>query len=352
MRIFRRYADTRIADVISRAVGIAVLAVVGLSLVHVAGAVEWAEPTAIPPSANPPGFVWTRSPSNPAQPGGQFHVAGAGKLGGLLEALSGAVFGSATLDLGTLSEGQNVMFGSAKYSAAHPTGDALLLLQTASDATPPVMTDRLRIDRDGNVTAPGRVAGAQLCIGAGAGADCKTSWPSGTITGVTAGSNLTGGGSSGNVTIGLSPTPTFGALSVAKIGDPLSSGNLTVAGCLGPVLVGRTTPGFQGNIGGSPGYVSANAKCNDAITGSHVCTTAEILNSINCGAIANAGVANETDMWIANLAPSLPTPTNDCVGWTNASSDWWGIKWRLNTTTGGGAFAERCSTSLPFACCR
>lgn len=332
-------------------IGIALLGIAGVLLLNTAHAVEWVEPTAIPPSANPPGFVWTRAPSDLAQTGGQFNVAGAGRLGGLLEALSGAVFGSATLDLGVLTMGQNVIFGSAKYSAMHPIGDALLLLQTASDVIPPVITDRFRIDRDGNLTAAGRVAGAQLCIGAGAGADCKTSWPSGTITGVTAGPNLTGGGVTGNVTIGLSSTPSFGALSVVKAGEPLSSGNLTVAGCLGPVFLGRTTAGFQGNIGGSPGYISANSKCNGTFAGSHVCTTAEVLNSINCGAIASVDLA-ETDMWIANLAPSLPTPTNDCRGWTDASSDWWGIKWRFNKDTGGGAFAERCSTSLSFACCR
>ncbi len=338
----------------SRAIGVTVSAAVGLALMHVAGAVEWAEPTAIPPSANPPGFVWTRSPMDPAQPGGQFNVAGAGKVGQLFEAISGAVFGSATLDLGVLTEGQNVIFGSAKYSAVHPTGDALLLLQTANDASPPVMTDRLHVSRDGNLTASGRVSGTQLCIGAGVGADCKTSWPSGTITGVTAGTNLTGGGTTGNVTVSLSATPTINGLSIVKSGTPPTGGNLSVAGCLGPVFLGRTTAGFQGNIGGTPGYVSANSKCNDPVggfLGSHVCTTAEVLNSINCGAIASVDLA-ETDMWIANLAPSLPTPTNDCVGWTNASSDWWGIKWRFNKDTGGGAFAERCSTSLSFACCR
>lgn len=327
---------------------------------RLAGAVEWVEPSAIPPSANPPGFVWTRAPSDPAQPGGQFNVAGAGRVGGLLEAISGAVFGSGTLDLGAANEGQNLIYGAADATRIN-VNDALLLLQTATGGA---FSDRLRVNRDGNmavggtvvvgrdVIAPGDVLGSRLCIGPNIpAADCKSTWPSGTITGVTVGSNLTGGGTSGNVTIALNPTPTVGALSVSKIGTPLSSGNLTVAGCLGPVFLGRTTAGFQGNIGGSPGYISANSRCNGTFSGSHVCTTAEVLNSINCGSIASVDLA-ETDMWIANLAPSLPTPTNDCVGWTTASSDWWGIKWRFNKDTGGGAFAERCSTSLSFACCR
>lgn len=267
-------------DGIRTIIGVTTLLVFGSWVLH-AQAVEWVEPTAIPPSANPPGFVWTRSPSDPAQVGGQFNVAGAGRVGGLFESLGGAVFGSATLDLGSGAGGQNALYGSAKYSGLH-ANDALLLLQTASDANPPVLTDRLRVNRDGDLVA---------------------------------------------------------------------SGDFTVQGCFGPVFLGRTTAGFQGNVGGSPGYISANSRCNGTFDGSHVCTTAEVLNSINCGAIASVGLA-ETDMWIANLAPSLPTPTNDCVGWTTASSDWWGIKWRFNEDTGGGAFAERCSTSLSFACCR
>jgi|GEM_PF-5805519 len=222
------------------AAGVIVLALVGAGALHVARAAEWAEPTGTPPTMSPPGFVWTRAPSDPAQVGGQFHVAGSGKIGGVLDVV-------------------------------------------------------------------GKVTVGELCFGA----ECKKSW-----------AEVGGTGSGG----------TGGA------------GGGTTGGCFGSVLRGKSLAS-TGDVGG---YVAANGKC---ASGQHVCTTTEVLNSINCGAFASAGVADGTDMWIANLAPSLPTPTNDCIGWTTGSSDWRGIKWRLNTATGGAAYAERCSTSLPFACC-
>ncbi|MBI4449946.1 hypothetical protein HY634_02725 [Candidatus Uhrbacteria bacterium] len=316
--------------------GIAVLAAIGILFIHTAGAVEWAEPTGIPPTANPPGFVWTRSPADPAQVGGQFNIVGAGRVGGLLEALGGAVFGGATLDLGADAGGQNVLFGSAKYSGMH-ANDALILLQTASDAIPPVLTNRLRVNRNGDLVTTGDVLGGRLCIGVAPAVACRDSW----TTGVRLQEATPGATETGNLNIS----------GTALVGDLTASGDITALGCFGPVLRARSVASYQGNAGapeGAGGYIIANGRCP---VGQHVCTTTEVLNSINCGAFATAGVASDTDMWIANLAPSLPTPTNDCVGWTTASPDWWGIKWRLNTTTGGGAFAERCGTSLPFACC-
>ncbi|MDP3771722.1 MAG: hypothetical protein Q8R16_05465 [bacterium] len=326
----------RIIEHLRTAIGCMLVGIIAILALNVARAVEWAEPTGIPPTANPPGFVWTRSPTDPAQPGGQFNVIGAGRVGGLLEALGGAVFGSAALDLGSDAGGQNVLFGSAKYSNMH-TNDALLLLQTASDVTPPVLTNRLRVNRNGDLTTTGDVLGGRLCIGIAPAVACRDAW----TTGVRLQEATPGATETGNLNIS----------GTALVGDLTASGDLTALGCFGPVLRGRSVAAYQGNAGapeGTGGYVIANGRCP---AGQHVCTTTEVLNSINCGAFATAGVASDTDMWIANLAPSLPTPTNDCVGWTTASTDWWGIKWRLNTTTGGGAFAERCGTSLPFACC-
>lgn len=321
-------------DVGQRLFGVITLGLVGVLFLNVARAVEWVEPTGIPPTANPPGFVWTRAPSDPAQPGGQFNIMGGGRVGGLLEAFGGTVFGSAVLDLGSAAGGQNVIFGSAKYSGMH-ADDTLLLLQTANDATPPALTNRLRVNRNGDLTTTGDVLGGRLCIGVAPTVACRDAWPAGVrLQEATPGTTETGH-------VNISGT--------ALVGNLTASGNLTARGCFGPVLRGRSAALYQGNAGGEPGgYVQANSRCP---TGQHVCTTTEVLNSINCGAFATAGVASDTDMWIANLAPSLPTPTNDCVGWTTASPDWWGIKWRLNTTTGGGAFADRCGTSLPFACC-
>ncbi|MBI4433546.1 hypothetical protein HY632_02145 [Candidatus Uhrbacteria bacterium] len=318
--------------VIRTVLGVIAASVFGAWLVQGAGAAAWVEPGTQPPSGNPPGFVWTQSPSSSPQVGGQFNIDGSGKIGGILESIGGGLFGSATLDLGSAAGGQSVVAGVAQYDRMH-SGDALLLLQTVASGT---RTDRLRVDRDGAVTANGRVTTPEVCIGS----VCRTDWPTGAITGVTAGTNLTGGGTSGAVTLNVTNSPTFS-------GDVSVGGRLNVTGCFGPVVRGKSSGTWTGNVGG---YLTANGKC---LSGQHVCTTAEVMNSINCGAISatGLGIANDTDLWISNLAPSLPTPTNDCIGWSSASADWRGIKWRFNATTGGAAYAQACNASFAFACC-
>ena len=72
--------------------------------------------------------------------------------------------------------------------------------------------------------------------------NCITSWPtgnSGTITGVTAGSNMTGGGTSGNVTVGVSATPTFTTLT--------DNGNgFFGASSAGPIAIYNTSGSAEG----------------------------------------------------------------------------------------------------------
>ncbi|MDO8622392.1 MAG: hypothetical protein Q7R80_04135, partial [bacterium] len=73
------------------------------------------------------------------------------------------------LDLSTAG-GQNLIYGIARAVGMDPALDALLLLQTiGQDGS---ITDRIKITRDGNLTASGNVRGSQLCIGG----DCKSSW--------------------------------------------------------------------------------------------------------------------------------------------------------------------------------
>ncbi|MBI2482603.1 hypothetical protein HYV74_00310 [Candidatus Uhrbacteria bacterium] len=318
--------------VIRTVLGIIASSVFGAWLVQGAGAAVWTEPGAQPPTGNPPGFVWTQSPSASPQAGGQFNIEGAGRLGGVLEALGGGLFGSATFDLGNAAGGQSVISGTAQFDRMH-AADALLLLQTDAGGT---RTDRFRVDRSGAVTASTSVTAPQICIGNA----CRTDWPTGAITGVTAGTNLSGGGTTGSVTLNVVNNPTFS-------GDVSVGGRLNVTGCFGPVLRGKTSSTANGNRGG---YAQINVLCP---AGQHVCTTAEVLNSINCGAIGvgGLGISNGTDLWIANLAPSLPTPTNDCVGWTKDTAAWKGIKWSFHATTGGAAYAEGCNAALSFACC-
>lgn len=308
-------------DRVRSGVGIAVLSVIIIGLAAVARAAEWREPTAPPPAGNPPGFVWTLDPGSPPQAGGMFNIEGGGRIGKLVEAFGGGVFGRAALDLGAAAGGQNVIFGIARRSTMH-ADDALVLLQTADDTG--VATDRFRVGGDGNVRASGTVGGSQLCIGDA----CKAAWPGGIVAGT-------------NIAV----EPSGGDTRVRLTDDVTVEKSITAKGCFGPVIRGTSATTSNGNVGG---YVAANARCP---AGQHVCTTSEVLQSIACGAVAGAGIADGTDIWIANLAPSLPTPTNDCVGWTKDTDSWRGIKWRLNATTGGAAYAESCLSVLRFACC-
>ncbi|MDO8599336.1 MAG: hypothetical protein Q7S02_04460 [bacterium] len=183
----------------------------------------------------------------------------------------------------------------------------------------------------------GKVTAGSFCFGA----DCKATWAEVSPASVLLQAPSPGITQAGNLNIS----------GTAIVKNLNASGTVTSRGCFGPVFRGKTDASYQGNVvaGSSGGYVLANGMCPGAFQ--HVCTTAEVLNSINCGALATTAVITDTDMWISNLAPSLPVPTNDCIGWTSSSPDWRGIKWRLNTATGGAAYAEKCNKDLPFACC-
>lgn len=88
---------------------------------------------------------------------------------------TGIQLGNIALDLGAATGGQNLFYGITQYKTMH-ANDALLLLQTSGDGG--TITDRVRVDREGNllltggVEAEGSVRGAQLCIGP----ECRSSW--------------------------------------------------------------------------------------------------------------------------------------------------------------------------------
>jgi hypothetical protein len=131
---------------------------------------------------------------------------------------------------------------------------------------------------------------------------------------------------------------------VDEKGDVTVKNKLKVYGCFGPVFQRISETGNNGNAGG---YKEANKKCPD---GMHVCTLNEMLNSLNCG-IDLSSLSNAGGVWISHGAPSLPTPTNDCLGWTSSSSEWYGINY-VYSPTGGAFYAVECSETHYFACCQ
>ncbi|MBI4142337.1 hypothetical protein HY480_00505 [Candidatus Uhrbacteria bacterium] len=266
-------------------------AVLSIALLWVAnGALAaWQEPQQQPPVGSPPGFVWTVSPSDVAQPGGQFNIAGSGKISGFFTALGMSQFGNLFL---SLTGSQNLIYGVARHENVSPDASLLLLQTMSSDG----IRNRLRVNRDGDLTVSGAVTGTRLCIGT----DCRTEWPGGEA-------------------------------------------------CSGPVFVGRTDRQVDGARGG---YTGVNAECDAKYAGSHLCTVDEVLQSISCGQFTRIGVTSGTGFWISGGPPGFTAAANDCHGWTSAREDELGRFWEY-TATGGAGWLSSCNlTAYRLGCCR
>lgn len=124
--------------------------------------------------------------------------------------------------------------------------------------------------------------------------------------------------------------------------------------CSSGIYQGKTSP----HNGAAGGYTGANNLCSQAfpsISGIHVCSANEILNSINCGGKpldsgwysagtfgVNSGAKNEFD---------------DCVGWTSSASSpdsgYGAVGFFWNTSKGDG-YPDRddCNQTHSFLCCK
>jgi len=134
--------------------------------------------------------------------------------------------------------------------------------------------------------------------------------------------------------------------------------NLKVGGCAGSVFLGITSASYDGSLNGaSPnGYEAANEICKSEFSAEseggkypniHVCTSAEILKSINCGMdIKTAGLVYAR---ISNGPPGYTAPANDCKGWTDNSGNVLSDIWNFQNNQG---WATTCNLSRPFACCK
>jgi len=145
---------------------------------------------------------------------------------------------------------------------------------------------------------------------------------------------------------------------VDRDGNVTAAGNLWASGCLGPVFVGTTSLRYKGDLtpgGTDRGYFAANAKCDGAISGSHVCSTAEMLNSIKCATVDSKIKDNGfggTDAWMQDGPPGYTAPANDCQGWRSSVSTDLGRMWRFDSSRGGIGFLTTCNQTIVFACCK
>jgi hypothetical protein len=124
------------------------------------------------------------------------------------------------------------------------------------------------------------------------------------------------------------------------------TGTVRTDGCFG-----STFAGFSAVVPSTAlanGYKSADALCNTAVSGSHVCSVDEVLKSIKCGVTLPTGHG-----WINGGPPGYVAWSNDCDGWRSNSGAYYGRVWDFNNTSGGSGSMTTCNTSvLPIACCK
>ncbi len=271
-------------------------AIAGLAVIGAVSAATFVPPAGNPPLGNIPVTVWNRVDATGKQLQAAIDIDG----GGPPPAATGLSIGTPTLDMGVDAPGQNVLYGISDYDKmcvgcdGDPTHqDYLMLLQTATTTG---ITDRFAISRDGNVSASGRISVA---------------------------------------------------------------GDIRSNSCFGPTFQGITGDAYPGDLGGGGGYFSANTKCTLTYTqmpGVHVCSTAEMLNSIKCAKaypphkILDPGL-NGLDVWIQDGPPGYTANANDCQGWQSASGGDLGRIWRLSSSNGGQGFLTTCNQQIKFACC-
>jgi hypothetical protein len=145
-----------------------------------------------------------------------------------------------------------------------------------------------------------------------------------------------------------------GNFKIGNVASPTEDSDVVTLGWVNSALSGiggsavyatSTVATYNGSQGG---YSGANALCAAVESGSHVCTTGEILYTINTGVGASIPAGT---FWISNGPPAYTANANDCQGWTSASGSY-GTAWvKLSSGDGFGSLYT-CSAVYKFACCK
>ena len=140
--------------------------------------------------------------------------------------------------------------------------------------------------------------------------------------------------------------------------DEASLGNITINYTFMDVKdlsfispINLTSGTYDGNItsGSLKGYEAANDICDSEFSGSHLCTTYEVLNVIKSQNISYFSTI--TDAWIANGPPGYTADANDCLGYTSDDNTDLGAFWAFDEDGGGIGWLTNCANAKYLACC-
>jgi len=120
-------------------------------------------------------------------------------------------------------------------------------------------------------------------------------------------------------------------------------------------FVGATTVTVAGNNSSTAGtgYTQANSICSSATTGytgSHVCTSFELLNSINTN--SSPAIPVSSTLWFFNGPPGYTWNSNDCMGRTSIVHLDYGTVWVKGASGEGYGSLEFCDQPRKLACCK
>jgi len=218
----------------------------------------------------------------------------------------------------------------------------------------------LYVDKDGVISAKTSDCGTDSSSISGSGTDnYLTKWSNantlGTSTIYDNGTNVSIGTTSSEGTLMVSGTGYF--TGILKVATPVTSSDAVNLSYLieamksthDVIFAGHTGPYYNGANGG---YDNANAICDTAYDGSHICTTEDILRIINSGNV-NSIPTTTIGYWIVNGPPAYTANANDCVGFTTSSSAMLGNVWiKPPEYPNSFGILRHCNQEHQFACCK
>jgi len=218
----------------------------------------------------------------------------------------------------------------------------------------------LYVDQDGVISAKTSDCGTDSSSISGSGTDnYLTKWSNantlGTSTIYDNGTNVSIGTTSSEGTLMVSGTGYF--TGTLKVATPVTSSDAVNLSYLieamksthDVIFAGHTGPYYNGDNGG---YDNANAICDTAYDGSHICTTEDILRIINSGNV-NSIPTTTIGYWIVNGPPAYTANANDCVGFTTSSSAMLGNVWiKPPEYPNSFGILRHCNQEHQFACCK